>query len=175
MICLVTQAKSTVDRAVITRLCRTLSIGRSSYYRGRRGRTDPDLELRDQIHMLSPSWPSYGYRHMNRALQCMGYWVNHKHVLHLMREDNLLALKRRAFESTTDSNLERAVYANLVPELNVTGVNQLWVSDNSYIRLARDWVNLAVILDACSRRCITPTRACSMPPKPMSIPKGKPG
>ena len=154
MICLVAQSKAPTDCAVVKRLCRTLSIGRSSYYRGRRGRRDPDLELRDQIHKLSLSWPSYGYRPMTRALQRMGYHVNHKRILRLMREDNLLALRRRAFVSTTDSNHDRAVYANLVPGLNVTGVNQLWVSDLTYIRLGREWVYLAVILDAHSRRCI---------------------
>ena len=68
MISLVAQSKASTDRAVVKRLCRTLSIGRSSYYRGRRGRTDPDLALRDQIHRLSLSWPSYGYRPMTRAL-----------------------------------------------------------------------------------------------------------
>ena len=154
MISLVAQTHKTNGRVMVKRLCRTLSIGRSSYNRGRRGRTDPDLELRDQIHRLSLSWPSYGYRPMTRALQRMGYRVNHKRVLRLMREDNLLALRRRAFVSTTDSNHDRAVYANLVPGLNVTGINQLWVADITYIRLAREWVYLAVILDACSRRCI---------------------
>ena len=154
MICLVAQSKASTDRAVVKRLCRTLSIGRSSYYRGRRGRTDPDLELRDQIHKLSLAWPSYGYRPMTRTLKRLGYHVNHKRVLRLMREDNLLALRRKAFVSTTDSNHDRAVYANLVPGLNVTGVNQLWVSDITYIRLAREWVYLAVVLDAHSRRCI---------------------
>ena len=78
MISLVAQAHKTNGRVMVKRLCRTLSIGRSSYYRGRRGRTDPDLELRDQIHRLSLSWPSYGYRPMTRALQRMGYRVNHK-------------------------------------------------------------------------------------------------
>lgn len=154
MICLVAQTQQVKGRAVIRRLCRTLSIGRSSYYRGRHGRTDPDLELRDRIHRLSLAWPSYGYRPMTRALQRMGYRVNHKRVLRLLREDNLLALRRRAFVSTTDSNHDRSVYANLVPELNLTGINQLWVSDITYIRLAREWVYLAVILDAWSRRCI---------------------
>ena len=154
MISLVAQTHKTNGRVMVKRLCRTLSIGRSSYYRGRRGRTDPDLVLRDQIHRLSLSWPSYGYRPMARALQRMGYHVNHKRVLRLMREDNLLALRRRAFVSTTDSNHDRTVYANLVPGLNVTGVNQLWVSDITYIRLAREWVYLAVVLDAHSRRCI---------------------
>ncbi len=82
------------------------------------------------------------------------YRVNHKRVLRLRREDNLLALQRRAFVSTTDLNHGRTVYANLVPGLNVSGVNQLWVSDLTYIRLAREWVYLAVVCDAHSRRCI---------------------
>ena len=68
MICLVAQTHKTNGRVMVKRLCRTLSIGRSSYYLGRRGRTDPDLALRDQIHRLSLSWPSYGYRPMTRAL-----------------------------------------------------------------------------------------------------------
>ena len=154
MISLVAQTQQAKDRAAVKGLCRTLSIGRSSYYRGRHGRPDPDLELRDRIHKLSLSWPAYGYRPMTKALQRMGYVVNHKRVLRLMREDNLLALRRRAFVSTTDSNHDRAVYANLVPGLAVTGINQLWVADITYIRLVREWVYLAVILDAFSRRCI---------------------
>ena len=154
MISLVAQTKTSKGRVAVKRCCKTLSIGRSSYYRGRRVRPDPDLALRDQIHKLALSWPSYGYRPMTRALQRMGYHVNHKRILPLMREDNLLVLRRKAFVSTTDSNHDRAVYANLVPGLNVTGVNQLWVSDLTYIRLAREWVYLAVVLDAHSRRCI---------------------
>ncbi len=154
MISLVAQKQVAADCTVVKRLCKTLSIGRSSYYRGRSGRPDPDLELRDRIHRLALSWPSYGYRPMTRALQRLGYPVNHKRILRLMREDNLLVLRRKAFVSTTDSNHDRAVYANLVPGLNLTGVNQLWVSDITYIRLAREWVYLAVVLDAYSRRCI---------------------
>ena len=80
--------------------------------------------------------------------------MNHKRVLRLMREDNLLALRRKSFVSTTDSNHDRAVYTNLVPGLNITGLNQLWVADITFIRLAREWVYLAVVLDAYSRRCI---------------------
>lgn len=77
---------------------------------------------------------------MTRVLQRMGYRVNHKRVLRLMREDNLLALRRKSFVVTTDSNHDRAVYANLAPGLNVSGINQLWVSDITCIRLAREWV-----------------------------------
>ena len=90
---------------------------------------DPNriLNCGDRIHKLALSWPSYGYRPMTRALRRLGYPVNHKRVLRLMREDNLLALRRKSFVSTTDSNHDRAVYTNLVPGLNITGLNQLWV------------------------------------------------
>ena len=146
MISLVFQTKTSKGRAAVKRCCKTLSIGRSSYYRGRRVRPDLDPALRDQIHKLALSWPSYGYRPIARALQHMGNHVNHKGPKHLMREDNLLALRRKGSVSTTDSNHDRAVYANLVPGLSVRGVNQPWVSDLTYIRLAREWVYLAVIL-----------------------------
>ena len=71
-----------------------------------------------------------------------------------MREDNLLSLRRRAFVATTDSNHDHQIYANLVPGLEITGINQLWVADITYIRLYSEWIYLAVVLDAYSRRCI---------------------
>ena len=80
--------------------------------------------------------------------------MNHKRVLRLMREDNLLSLRRRAFVATTDSNHDHQIYANLVPGLEITGSNQLWVADITYIRLYSEWIYLAVVLDAYSRRCI---------------------
>lgn len=97
---------------------------------------------------------SYGYRPMTRALHRLGYRTNHKRVLRLMREDNLLSLRRKAFVPTTDSNHDHQVYSNLVPGMSVTGINQLWVADITYIRLRSDWVYLAVVLDAHSRKCI---------------------
>jgi transposase InsO family protein len=80
--------------------------------------------------------------------------VNRKRVLRLMREDNLLCLRKRRFVHTTDSDHRLPVYPNLVPELVVSGCDQLWVSDITYIRLLREFIYLAVILDAFSRRCI---------------------
>jgi transposase InsO family protein len=80
--------------------------------------------------------------------------VNHKRVLRLMRADNLLCLRKRAFVRTTDSDHELPVYPNLARELQVTGLNQLWVADITYIRLVLEFVYLAVILDAFSRRVI---------------------
>ena len=154
MISLISQSTSASGLVTVNRLCKALSISRASYYRQRADRPDPDLELRDQIHSLAIEWPCYGYRPMTKALQRLGHKVNHKRVLRLMREDNLLSLRRRAFVATTDSNHDHQIYADLVPGLEITGINQLWVADITYIRLYSEWIYLAVVLDAYSRRCI---------------------
>jgi transposase InsO family protein len=83
-----------------------------------------------------------------------GFDVNHKRVLRLMRADNLLCVRRRAFVLTTDSRHSLPVYPNLARELAPTAVNQLWVSDITYIRLRDEFVYLAVVLDAFSRKVV---------------------
>jgi transposase InsO family protein len=112
------------------------------------------MELRDAIQKLAVQMPAYGYRRITAALQRAGWEVNHKRVLRLMRADNLLCLRKRAFVRTTDSDHDLQVYPNLARELQVTGLNQLWVADITYIRLVLEFVYLAVILDAFSRRVI---------------------
>lgn len=112
------------------------------------------MELRDAIQKIALEMPSYGYRRVRAELRNRGQVVNHKRVLRIMREDNLLCLRRRAFVKTTDSNHKLAVYPNLASELKVNGINQLWVADLTFIRLRFEFVYLAVILDAFSRRVI---------------------
>ena len=112
------------------------------------------MDLRDTIQKLAVEMPAYGYRRITAALQRAGWVVNHKRVLRIMREDNLLCLRRRAFVRTTDSNHKLAVYPNLARDLKVSGLNQLWVADITYIRLLLEFVYLAVILDAFSRRVV---------------------
>lgn len=80
--------------------------------------------------------------------------VNHKRVLRMMRRDNLLALRRRRFVVTTDSSHKFEVYLNLARRMKLTGVDQLWVADITYIRLKTEFVYLAVILDAFSRKVV---------------------
>jgi putative transposase len=140
----------------VTSLCETLALSRATHYRHRANplSADPDLELRDNIQRLALEWPQYGYRRLTAALHRQGVEANHKRVLRLMRADNLLCLRKRHFIPTTDSRHWLTIYPNLVPALAVTTINQLWVADITYIRLAREFVYLAVILDAYSRRCI---------------------
>lgn len=112
------------------------------------------MKLRDAIQKQAVEMPAYGYRRITMALRRAGWVVNHKRVRRLMREDNLLCLRRRAFVRTTDSNHQLRVYPNLARDMKVDGLNQLWVADITYIRLALEFVYLAVILDAFSRRVI---------------------
>jgi putative transposase len=131
-------------------------VSRAGYYRFLQPVAEKvaEMELRDAIQKQALQMPAYGYRRITAALRRAGWVVNHKRVLRLMRVDNLLCLRKKAFVRTTDSNHELRIYPNLARELKVSGLNQLWVADITYIRLLLEFVYLAVILDACSRRVI---------------------
>jgi hypothetical protein len=110
------------------------------------------MTLRHQIQHIALRWPAYGYRRVHAELTRRGWKVNHKRVLRLLRYDNLLCVRRRKFIFTTDSRHGLPIYPNLAEGLAVTGIDQLWVADITYIRLQREFVYLAVLLDAFSRR-----------------------
>src|SRR5262245_48419133 len=98
--------------------------------------------------------PAYGYRRITAELQRRGFDINHKRVLRMMREDNLLCVRRRSFVVTTDSRHNLPVYPNLARQTVPTAINQLWVADITYTRLRIEFVNLEVVLDAFSRRVV---------------------
>jgi len=112
------------------------------------------VELRDQVQRVALAWPTYGSRRITSELRRGGLSVNRKRVQRLMREDNLLCLRKRKFVTTTDSAHGLPVYPNLAAALVASGVNQLWRADITYIRLLEEFVYLAVVLDAFSRRAI---------------------
>jgi putative transposase len=141
----------------VSTACQALSVARATYYRHLLGGplTDPDVELRDRIQKLALEWSSYGYRRMTAELKRQGLKANHKRVLRILREDNLLCLRRQRFKiGTTDSNHGLTVYPNLAREMVLIACDQLWVADITYIRLNNEFVYLAVVLDAFSRRVI---------------------
>jgi transposase InsO family protein len=115
---------------------------------------DPDMDLRDAIQKIAVEWPSYGRPRITAELRERGWEVNPKRVYRIMREDNLLCVRRRKFVVTTDSSHTRKVYPNLARNMVLTAPNQLWRADITYIRLRDEFVFLAVILDAYSRRVI---------------------
>lgn len=137
-------------------LCQMTGLSRSGFYRCRapRQETPVEMELRDQMQKIALASPAYGYRRITAELHRQGFVVNHKRVLGMMREDNLLCVRRRAFIVTTDSRHNLPVYPNLARDSMPTGINQLWVADITYIRLRTEFVYLAVVLDAFSRRVI---------------------
>jgi transposase InsO family protein len=137
-------------------MCQSAGVSRAGYYRSQLESEvgDPDMDLRDEIQKIAVEWPSYGSRRITAELKRHGQEVNRKKVQRLMREDNLLCLRKRKFVVTTDSRHSLKVYPNLAAELSLTGVNQLWVADITYIRLDEEFVYLAVVLDAFSRRVV---------------------
>ncbi len=137
-------------------LCQMTGASRAGFYRWLlpHQATPVEMELRDAMQKVALEWPAYGYRRITHELQRRGFEVNHKHVLRMMREDNLLCVRRRMFMVTTDSRHHLPVYPNLAPEITPTAINQLWVADITYVRLRIEFVYLAVILDAFSRRVI---------------------
>ena len=141
----------------VARMVKLGRISRSSFYRfdgDQPARRDSDMELRNAIHRIALEWPSYGRPRITEELRRQGWIVNHKRVGRLLREDNLLCLRKRKFVVTTDSNHGRKIYPNLAGGMTLTGLDQLWVADITYVRLAEEFIFLAVILDACSRRVI---------------------
>jgi len=113
------------------------------------------MEVRSTIQQIALQHRHrYGYRRISAELRRRGMAVNHKRVQRLMREDNLLGVQPRAFVVTTDSDHELSVYLNLASRMKLTGINQLWVADLTYIRLKAEFVYLAVILDAFSRKVV---------------------
>ena len=138
-------------------MCTLSEVSRAGYYRHWRASAPRREEtgLSDAIQRLALAHRHYGYRRIAALLRREGWCVNAKRVLRLMREDNLLCLRRKAFvPATTDSAHRFRVWPNLARRLETMAVNQLWVADITYVRLAEAFAYLAVVLDAHSRRVV---------------------
>jgi transposase InsO family protein len=141
----------------VERMCVLARVNRAGYYRQWRASAPRQEEtaVRDAIQRVALGNRRYGYRRIAAQLRRDGLVANHKRVLRLMRRDNLLCLRRRPFVPvTTDSRHQWRVVPNLARGLVPTGLDQLWVADITYVRLAEEFAFLAVLLDAFSRRVI---------------------
>ena len=141
----------------IEQLCALAGVPRSGYYRQWQASApgEEETELRDAIQRIALKERHYGHRRIAAELKRSGWPVNKKRVLRIMREDNLLCVPKRAFvPPTTESRHGFRVYPNLARHLLPMTMNQLWVADITYVRLAEQFVYLAVVLDAYSRRVI---------------------
>lgn len=143
--------------ANIERLCALGGVSRAGYYRhfGPHESARDDADMRDLIQRVALADRHCGYRRITHALRRQGVTVNAKRVLRLMREDNLLALRSKPFiPRTTDSRHGFAVRPNRTRGLIPTALDQIWVADITYIRLAEGFVYLAVVIDAFSRKVV---------------------
>ena len=141
----------------IERMCQLAQVSRASFYRSLQEAppVKEEMEIRATIQQIVLEHRRrYGYRRVAAELRRRGLRVNHKRVARLMREDNLLAVQPRAFVVTTDSKHELEIYVNLASRMKLTAINQLWVADITYIRLQTEFVYLAVVLDAFSRKVV---------------------
>jgi transposase InsO family protein len=141
----------------IERMCQLVPVSRAGFYRSLQEQrpVEEDMEVRSAIQQIAVEHRRrYGYRRISAELRRRGMLVNHKRVARIMREDNLLAVQPRQFVVTTDSDHQLEVYLNLASRMKVTGVDQLWVADITYIRLKTEFVYLAVILDGFSRKVV---------------------
>src|SRR5579864_4695321 len=141
----------------IEEMCQLAQVSRAGFYRSLQEQrpVEEEMEVRSAIQQIVLEHRRrYGYRRVSAELRRQGMLVNHKRVARIMREDDLLALQPKRFVVTTDSQHELEVYLNLANRMKLTGINQLWVADITYIRLKAEFVYLAVILDGFSRKVV---------------------
>jgi len=141
----------------VERMCALTLVSRAGFYRSfhQRQPDQEEMELRSAIQSIAIEHKlRYGYRRVAAELRHRGFSANHKRVVRLMRLDNLLSLRRSAFVSTTDSDHEFEVHLNLASRMQLSGINQLWLADITFIRLQQEFVYLAIVLDAFSRRVV---------------------
>jgi len=140
----------------VSKACTGLGVSRSGYYKTLQSKdaAEPVSAIRSEIQGIALEFPYYGYRRITRELHRRGQPINHKRVLRIMREDNLLCVRNKFKITTTDSDHGLPVFPNLARDITVTKPNQLWVADITYIQLQREFIYLAAIIDIFSRKCI---------------------
>lgn len=138
-------------------MCYLAGVSRAGYYRELMEKKPDEAEMAVRTavqEIVVTHHRRYGYRRVTADLHRRGMIINHKRVLRMMREDNLLAIRHRKYILTTDSQHVHEVYLNLAARMTVTGINQLWVADITYIHLRVEFVFLAVVIDRFSRKAI---------------------
>lgn len=140
----------------IEKLCELMGVSRSWYYErpSAKEKANKKVKLRDAMERIVLEFPGYGYRRVTAALRREGWTVNHKRVLRVMRQESLLCQLKRRFKVTTDSAHSFRRYPNLIKGVEVDGLDQVWISDITYVRLPATFCYLATILDAHSRKCV---------------------
>jgi len=151
------RAESGQGQLSVERMCQLAEVSRAGYYRSFREKAPEEeaTEVRAAVQQIALEHRRrYGYRRVTAELCRRGMAVNHKRVARIMQEDNLLALRRKAWVATTDSGHDLRVYLNLARRMELSAPDQLWVADITYVRLSREFVYLALVVDGFSRRAV---------------------
>jgi transposase InsO family protein len=138
------------DAYPIRLLCRLLDVPRSSVYYEPQPASDEAL-LKTALIDLATEWSTFGYRRLTVMMQRLGWPVNSKRVRRWMDELNLCGAPPARQTRTTNSQHAFPRYANLVKDLKITRPDQVWVADITYIRLSREFIYLAVLMDVFTR------------------------
>ena len=141
----------------ISKGCDSLEISRRTYYYNLKEKriNTSDKAITDGIFDIASEFQKYGYRRVTAELHRRGQPVNHKKVLRIMLEENILCKPKKKFRiATTNSDHNYPVYQNLIKTIVLTGINQLWVADITYVHLLHECVYLAIIIDVYSRKCV---------------------
>jgi putative transposase len=147
------------DQLSLKIACSALGVSRSGYSKWIKqiqiNDSDPnEMKLKSEIQNIAIEFPGYGYRRIKIELYRRGFEANRKLVRRLMKEDNLLCIRKQFVPRTTDSEHNLPVYPNLTKDMEITGINQYWAADITYIRLRQEFIYLAVVIDVYSRKCI---------------------
>lgn len=137
-------------------MCQITGVSRASYYRDweNTAGAEADTDLRDQIQKIALRCRRYGRRRVTAELRKQACTASQTKIRRILQEDNLLAVRKRKFIVTTRKDKQFLVYPNLAERLELSDINQLWVADITYIRLEREFVYLALVLDGFSRKVV---------------------
>lgn len=145
------------NRLTIREMCHWAEVSRATYHRWseQSAPREADTAMREALQRLCLAHRVYGHRRIRALLVREGFAVSKRRVGQLMREDNLLCVRKRKYVlATTHSDHAYGIYPNLAPFVRLSGINQLWVADITYVRLREEFVYLAVVLDVFSRRAV---------------------
>jgi len=141
----------------IERMCLVVGVSRAGFYRYLRTQNtwDEEMQVRSEIQRIALAHRGrYGYRRMTAELRRRGMPVNHKRIARIMREDNLIGTQMQLSCALSEPQGHGEIYINLAHRMRLTGANQLWVADIAFVRLKREFVYLAVVLDRFSRKVV---------------------
>lgn len=132
-----------------------MGIKRSTlYYQPKIHKKQKELRIRKKIEDISREYPYYGYRRISASLRRDKVIVNHKKVLKIMKELGVQGRIKHKYITTTNSKHHNKIYSNLIKDKELTGINQVWCADITYIRILNGFVYLAAIIDIYSRKIV---------------------